>query len=83
MLRGLAGRLGPRCSCGAPRRRLARLATVIVRRMLIGFAWTGLTSTSCSGPLLESVRRWSCGLVAEAPCCPRALAPVGTSRSLG
>jgi hypothetical protein len=82
MLRGFAGRHGPRCSCGAPRRRLARLATVTVRRALVGFAWTGLTGTGGSGPVLESVRRWSCGLTAEAPCCPRSLAPVRTSRSL-
>ncbi len=70
-----------RCECGSRRLRLRGVLRLAVRTVLTGFAWTGLTSATCSAEQLDSVGRWAALLTARTPCCARALVTPGARNS--
>lgn len=74
-------RLGRRCSCGARRRPVRRLAQRGVHAMLAGFSLVGLSQIAATAEHLTAVSRWNEAFAVQAPCCTRTLADSGTSRA--
>ena len=70
-----------RCSCGARRRPLRRLAQRGLRAVLAGFSYTGLSHTGATAEQLAAVTRWNATVAVEVPCCVRRLLGSGRSRS--
>lgn len=76
-----AWRWSLRCECGSRRLRLRGLVRLAGRTMLMGFAWTGLTSAACSAEEFDSLGRWVALMAVQAPCCARTLVTPGERHS--